>query len=84
MVNQDGGHRLLPDQSLMCEARHGVVIAMDSEFARVNILTDLLRFVLHRTADEMGVMFVKCPVHAIFGEAQTLRRRASKFLREPS
>ena len=57
---------------------------MDSEFARVNILTDLLRFVLHRTADEMGVMFVKCPVHAIFGEAQTLRRRVSKFLREPS
>jgi hypothetical protein len=32
----------------------------------------------------MGVMFVKCPVHAIFGEAQTLRRRVSKFLREPS
>ena len=55
MVNQDGGHRVLPDQSLMCEARHGVVIAMDSEFARVNILTDLLRFVLHRTADEMDV-----------------------------
>ena len=57
---------------------------MDSEFAGVNILTNLLRFVLHRATDEMGVVFVKCPAHAIFGEAQTLRRRVSKFLREPS